>query len=114
MAARSSRGATATIPAPDGWRAARDAAPLHQLAATLSGGWLVWWTSTAPHWRAAPGPAGGSTSDAIAAATPRNAIVGAPTPEQLAATCDQRYGWDATCTTCNRPARECGHTHRTP
>jgi hypothetical protein len=107
MAARKPRGATAAPLA--GWRPANDAAALAALAGQLSGSWKVWYTHTAPHWRAAPGNADMTTADAIAL----GGVVAADTPEQLAAECDRRYGWGATCTACNRPARDCGHRLRT-
>jgi hypothetical protein len=84
-----------------------DSTDLHQLAANLTG-WLVWGSNSAPHWHAAPGPAGGSIADAIA----RGHVITATTATALRDACAARYGWDAVCVACNVLARECGHQLR--
>lgn len=73
----------------------------------LPAGWRVWLnTSGTQRWRAVPATAEATTI------TELPGQVAADSPAALREAVRGRYGWHATCVTCNVPARDCGHRER--
>ncbi len=76
-------------------------------------GWHVWYASSGGlsgrGWYAVPAPADSSHVRALGLP---GRVGPVSSPQELRATCRQRYGWDDTCESCGVLARACGH--RTP